>query len=213
MEGMERMARNFVHMIEENIKTWEARSIEQSCVERVAWPDLFHVLLRMLSVMTKVIQGLEVYPDHMLQEIIEARGTYASDEAKNFLGEKFAERGIDANEAYRIVQLASFCAFEPEMFWSNLRQTRIESLAEADDLLMQALREPPQRPVSIQEIIRHGKLHAIKELEATEAQAESWNQVLLELFTNPAVVSKWNKIFKPSHLLKSEHVLFEQILG
>ena len=72
IEGMERMAHNYLQMIMENIKTWEERAIEQSCVERVAWPDLFHVTIHSLRSMNFVLSGLQVYPDNMLREIIES---------------------------------------------------------------------------------------------------------------------------------------------
>ena len=213
MEGMERMARNFAHMIEENIKTWESRAIEQSCVERVAWPDIFHVLLRMLSVMTKVMQGLEVYPDHMYQQIVAARGTYAADEAKSFLGEKFAEMGVEAEEAYRVVQLASFCVFEPEGLWAQLRKMEIESLDAADALLGQAFAEQGRKPKSIQDFIRSANLCVVKGREVTEEEVQKWNGLLSRLFSDLEVNLEWDGLFQPSHLLKGENFLFQQILG
>lgn len=94
--------------------TWEERAIEQSSVERIAWPDLFHVACRSLEVMKQVISGLKVYPDNMLQEVHEARGVYASAEAKEFLKEKLAPLGGGYEDAYRIVQLACFNVFEPK---------------------------------------------------------------------------------------------------
>ena len=108
MEGMCRMAKAYAMAIMENIQTWEERAIEQSCVERVFWPDLFHVTTRVLKVMKRVLEGLVVYPNNMLQEIHESRGCYASSHAKEIL----KRLGFDFNEAYRIVQLAAFNAFE-----------------------------------------------------------------------------------------------------
>src|SRR6185436_9259209 len=65
LAGFARMARNYSHMIEENLDTWEERAIEQSSVERVTWPDLFHLTCGSIDTLRRVIDGLQVYPDHM----------------------------------------------------------------------------------------------------------------------------------------------------
>ena len=91
----------------------EERSIEQSCVERVAWPDLYHVVVRLLEVLTGVLSGMKVYPDNMLRELLDLRGCYAAAEAKEFLKEHGAVYELSAQDAYDIVQLAAFNVFEP----------------------------------------------------------------------------------------------------
>src|SRR6185436_1031469 len=114
LAGFARMARNYSHMIEENLDTWEERAIEQSSVERVAWPDLFHVTCHSLTTMTKILTGLKVNPDLMALELEESRKCYASDEAKERLKEIAQPFGLSGEEAYRIVQLACFNIFEPD---------------------------------------------------------------------------------------------------
>ena len=113
IEGMARMAKRFFDMIQDNIVTWEERAIEQSCVERVAWPDLFHVVIHSLKTMSRVLAGLVVYPDNMLLEIIDSRGCYASNEAKEVLRQLGVQYGLTTEDAYRIIQLAAFNVFEP----------------------------------------------------------------------------------------------------
>jgi len=56
IEGMARMAKGYLQMIMDNIRTWEERAIEQSSVERVAWPDLFHVTVHSVKTMLRVLK-------------------------------------------------------------------------------------------------------------------------------------------------------------
>ncbi len=112
-EGMARMARKYAEGIRENICTWEERSIEQSCVERVFWPDLFHVTLFAIKNVTQVTSGLVVHPGNMAIEILRSAGTYASSEAKELLAELILPHGLVAEDAYRIVQLAAANVLNP----------------------------------------------------------------------------------------------------
>jgi hypothetical protein len=166
----------------------------------------------MLSVMTKTIGNLSVYPDNMLREIVDSMGTYASDEAKNFLAEHLGQRGIEADVAYRIVQLAAFNVLQPRGFWSAVRRASPENLDWADGLLLQAAEIPPRHSESIQSYIPAATLRATDELEATGADVERYNALLTELFADREVLDAWNHLFLPSHLLKEEHFLYETLL-
>ncbi|OGF93138.1 hypothetical protein A3G54_03165 [Candidatus Giovannonibacteria bacterium RIFCSPLOWO2_12_FULL_44_15] len=197
-----------------SIQTWEARAIEQSCVERVAWPDLFHEILRMISVMHRVLGGMVIYRDHMLQEIQDSRETYASDEEKNFLALECGKRGIEFETAYRIVQLASFCAFKPTEYWAKVRETRPSfDLREADELLQESYNAPFKQSLGIKEIIKKGKLFRVEGLKATEKDVASWNVFLSEIFSGADTRARWDALFNPSYLLKGEGFLFSKILG
>lgn len=218
IEGMERMARNYLNMIMENIKTAEERTIEQSCVERVAWPDLFHVVAHSLKVMNYVLSGLVVYPDMMLREVVESRGCYASSEVKEFLKEKLLplSYGIDSEQVYRIVQLAAFLLFEPHERERELRQTEPTSLDDADGLLEKAWCIKPScaSPISIREFLPRGGLRPLPEqLEAAEEDVARWKKALNEVFSDHQNLAEWNGLFNPSNLLKNEAKLYWEILG
>ncbi len=185
MGGMLNLARGYVQSIVLSSQTWEGRAIEQSCVERVAVPDLFHVLLRMTSVMRKVIAGMVVYDHTMFEEIRMSRGTYASDEAKNFLAAECGKKGVPFEVAYRIIQLAAFNAFAPT--------------------------SGPVR--SIDHIILSGTLRINPALDATSGDVATWNKMLLSIFGQKSVHEQWKDLFNPSNLLKHERFLFEQVVG
>lgn len=212
IEGMSRMAKGYFNMILENIKTWEERAIEQSCVERVAWPDLFHVTVRALTVMDKVISGLRVYPDHMLLEIINSRGCYAASEAKEFLKKYGVHFDLSAEDAYRIVQLAAFNVFDPDEEAQRLRDNPARSLIEAEQSF-KSFKNAKHEIVSIQEIIKNADLKVSSQLEIKEERIRKWNEILSEIFHNPVNRRLWNEIFRISTLLENENTLYQEILG
>ncbi|NQU77391.1 hypothetical protein HQ544_01705 [Candidatus Falkowbacteria bacterium] len=212
VEGMARMARAYLMMIMENIKTWEERAIEQSCVERVAWPDLFCVVVHSLRTMGRVLKGLVVYPDNMLLEIIECRGCYASGEAKEVIKELGLPLSLTAEEAYRIVQLAAFNAFEPDKEAKSVRTSIPSHLTEADELLSGFRLVPRPTPVSIQEIIAEARLKTSTQLEATKGDVQRWNRILEQIFQEQGNRDRWNRIFLPSFLLRNEAKLYCEIL-
>lgn len=207
IEGMARMARGYMSMISENIKTWEERAIEQSSVERVAWPDLFHVTAQALKVMNLVMSGLKVYPDNMLKEIHESRGVYASSEAKEFL----KAQGLSHEAAYRIVQLASFNVFEPNSDRSVIRENAPSSFKEANAQLKMISRLKSEKIISIEDFIPRAKLQVSESLDASWGDVHNYNVILQKLFADKDVVSEWHRLFTPEHLLQHEKFLFEQM--
>jgi len=212
IEGMARMALGYQNMIMQNIATWEERAIEQSCVERVAWPDLFHATIHSLKTMTKVLEGLNVYPDNMLREIKESRGCYASSEVKEFLKEGLAPLGISSKDAYRIVQLGAFNVFAPGVEARAIRENPPASLTEADKLLKR-FSDSAESNCTLGAVIQLGKLEVSPNLEATEEDVTRWNQALEHLFSDQETRRMWRKIFLPSYLLRNEAKLYKEILG
>jgi len=213
LEGMARMAKGYIGMITDNIKTWEERAIEQSCVERVAWPDLFHVVAQSLGVLDGVLNGLAVYPDNMLKEIHESRGVYASSEVKEFLKEKLADTGLKHEDTYRIVQLACFNVFEPEVKRLAIREKRAGSFAESFELLRTIESMPPEKIISIEKFIPKARLRVSDNLDIAPEQIKIYNQALKALFAQAGVMEEWKKLFTPEFLLKNEAFLYQQILG
>jgi adenylosuccinate lyase len=216
LEGMERIALGCLVMIMQNTRTWEERAIEQSCVERVAWPDLFHVTVRSLTVCTKLMQGLQVYPDHMMQDIIDTHGTWAAGPAKEFLRERLAPLGVTTEEVYRIVQLAAFIVFQPKHSAKNIRENPPQSLDEAEEILCGNKISSPPKP-SIEQIIANGQLSIISNLGVEQNQVDKWNSVLMDLFHNGNSCiyqyDSWRSVFSISDRLKDEEFLFKQIVG
>ena len=215
MEGMESMAKGYLLMITDRIKTWEERAIEQSCVERVAWPDLFHVAVRCLSVMHKVLSGLVIYPDNMMLEIVESCGCYASNAAKEFLKERAMAAGFTTEEVYRIVQLASFNALMPNDCAQNIRDTwqTFENYAQAEKCVNQLSQTDWRKNISIKDIICDGQLKCSPELAASATDVQRWNNALQTIFFGQnETQAEWENLFTIQYHLRQEISLFSNTL-
>ncbi|MBD3359150.1 MAG: hypothetical protein GF365_00355, partial [Candidatus Buchananbacteria bacterium] len=206
--GMLTMAHNFAQMLRERAITWEERAIEQSSTERIGWPDLFHVTMKSFKNMIKVLNGLQVFPDNMMLEIIHSKGCYASEDAKDWLKEKFAELGLKHEDAYRIVQLASFMAHQVHEKRQELRDRYFNSLAKADEfrewIYIQSFKQ-----VNIMDIIEDGKLMPHPELEASQQEIDNWNNVLQDLFIDDEHAKSWEKLFSLGYQLRGEPGIFQ----
>jgi len=231
--GMLTMARNFAQMLRERVITWEERAIEQSCVERVAWPDLFHVIMQSFKNMIKVLDGLQVYPDNMILEIKNSRGCYASEDAKDWLKERFSDIGLRHEDAYRVVQLASFLVHQVDAARQELRDNPPKDLGEAHlalnppavHLLIDAAGQepndnPPENPsdapsppvgkayTNIKDILLHGALLPHPELAATAEEITRWNKCLDQIFEDSQNIASWVELFSLQHQLQGEKHIF-----
>lgn len=214
-EGMARVAKGYLLAIVDNVVTWEERAIEQSCVERVAWPDLFHVAVHSLKAVTRMISGMRVYPDNMLREIVESRGCYASSVAKDFLKQHGSKVGIADEDAYRIIQLSAFNVHEPDAFSRSIRQVSVLDDVETDQAYAQFaenLGKSSPLPESIEEVIATGQLRVSDELGADRGTVETWNLRLVQLFSDRKMREEWHELFKLSNRMAGERVVFDSVL-
>ncbi len=210
LKGLLLMALSYAMGVIMTIETWEERAIEQSCLERVFWPDLFHVTLRALNVIKKALKRLVVYPDNMWEEIYNSCGCFATNQAK----EKLKEFGFDSKEAYRAIQLAAFIVFESRKTRKTIRERIPTSFYEAEEsftkgVIMDAFSKENN---SIREVISSGLLRVSMSLAVTDEEVQKWNDELKKIFKDPQKLKSWKEIFKPSYLLRREEALFRQVL-
>jgi adenylosuccinate lyase len=99
--GMARLLRGYSLAAMENIALWHERDISHSSVERVAWPDAFHLAHYCLKTMSRVIGNLSVDPERMARNLELTKGLLFSQRVLLFL---IDESGISREEAYAIVQ-------------------------------------------------------------------------------------------------------------
>ncbi len=100
LTGMARLLRGFAHTAAENVALWHERDISHSSVERIIFPDACHTLHHMLLKMDWLIDGLEVYPQRMLQNMEAVRGMVFSQSVLLAL----TDAGCRREDAYRWVQ-------------------------------------------------------------------------------------------------------------
>ena len=99
--GMARLLRGYTIPAVENIALWHERDISHSSVERVMWPDVFHLILYMTKTMTKIINGLTINKQKMKDNIEITNGLLFSGRILVALVER---EGISREDAYAIAQ-------------------------------------------------------------------------------------------------------------
>ena len=100
----------------ENIALWHERDISHSSVERVILPDSFIALDHMLRRFTRIVSGMVVYPDRMLENLERSRGVIFSGQVLLEL----ARRGISREQAYEWVQRNAMRAFDEQTDFKTL---------------------------------------------------------------------------------------------
>ncbi len=100
LSGLARVVRSNAMAALENIPLWHERDISHSSVERVIIPDSAILVDYMLARLTRILSGLHVYPDRMLQNMSASRNLHYSQRVLLAL----VEKGIARDDAYLMVQ-------------------------------------------------------------------------------------------------------------
>lgn len=108
ISGLARVVRANALAAFENIPLWHERDISHSSVERVIAPDSTILVDFMLARLAFVLERLDVFPDHMKENLERTRGLYASQDVLLTL----TQAGMSREDAYRIVQGAAMQAWE-----------------------------------------------------------------------------------------------------
>jgi adenylosuccinate lyase len=108
--GLARLVRANAMAALENVALWHERDISHSSVERVILPDSFIALDHMLRRFTRIVTGLVVYPDRMMENLKRSRGVVFS----GTLLLELARRGVSREDAYEWVQRNAMRAFHEQ---------------------------------------------------------------------------------------------------
>lgn len=108
--GLARVLRSNALAAMENVALWHERDISHSSVERVIVPDSCIILDYILDDMTRIIDNLLVYPEHMTRNFNATRGLIYSQEVLLALTKK----GMKREEAYKIVQEKAMKVWQEE---------------------------------------------------------------------------------------------------
>jgi adenylosuccinate lyase len=114
--GLARLLRANAHAAIENIALWHERDISHSSVERVILPDSFIALDHMLRRFTRIVKGLIVNPDRMLQNLALSRGVVFSGTVLLEL----AQRGVSREQAYEWVQRNALRSYDEKKDFKHL---------------------------------------------------------------------------------------------
>jgi adenylosuccinate lyase len=105
--GLARLVRANAMAALENVALWHERDISHSSVERVIVPDSFIALDHMLRRFTRIVAGLVVHADRMMENLERSRGVVFSGTVLLEL----ARRGVSREQAYEWVQRNAMRSF------------------------------------------------------------------------------------------------------
>ena len=133
--GLARLLRSNAIAAMENVSLWHERDISHSSVERIIIPDSCILLDFILADMTKIVDRLLVYPEHMTRNLNATRGLIFSQEVLLALTKK----GMKREDAYHIVQEQAMKVWTEEKEFKTLLigsedVMRFLSLQELDNL-------------------------------------------------------------------------------
>jgi adenylosuccinate lyase len=118
LSGLARVLRGNAMVGLENVALWHERDISHSSAERIVLPDSSTLLDYMLSKLTELVKGLQVYPERMQQNLDSSKGLYFSQSLLLALTRKGAER----KSAYEAVQRAAMKTWKgSESFAENAK--------------------------------------------------------------------------------------------
>jgi adenylosuccinate lyase len=100
LSGLARVLRGNALAALENVALWHERDISHSSVERIIFPDSCALLDYMLATLTKLMEGLIVYPENMKKNLKLSLGMWNSQTVLLAL----IRKGLSREQAYDLVQ-------------------------------------------------------------------------------------------------------------
>ena len=108
MCGLARVVRANLVPALEDVALWHERDISHSSVERVILPDSSMLAYYLLVKFKEIVEGLEVFPERMVENLERSYGLVFSQPVLLAL----VASGLDRDAAYRIVQGSAMAAWE-----------------------------------------------------------------------------------------------------
>ena len=119
LSGLARVLRGNAVAALENVALWHERDISHSSAERIILPDSCILLDYMLAKLNELVEGLQVYPERMQQNLELSKGLYFSQSILLALTRAGAER----KAAYEAVQRAAMRTWKGDQpFADNAKQ-------------------------------------------------------------------------------------------
>ena len=145
LSGLARVLRGNAVAALENVALWHERDISHSSVERIIFPDSCTLLDYMLATLTKLVEGLIVYPENMKRNLALSLGMWNSQTVLLAL----IKKGLTRERAYDLVQRNAMRTWEAK-----------HAGREDADFLAQLKSDP-----EVAEYFKKGELEALCSLE------------------------------------------------
>jgi adenylosuccinate lyase len=132
LSGLARVLRGYAVTAMENVALWHERDISHSSAERIILPDACTLLDYMLVKLRELVDGLQVYPERMRQNLELTKGLYCSQSVLLAL----TRAGVERKTAYEGVQRAAMRTWRgAESFAENAkREPEIAAHLSADQI-------------------------------------------------------------------------------
>ena len=108
LTGLARVLRGNALAALENVALWHERDISHSSVERIIFPDSCTLLDYMFGLLTRMMDGLKVYPENMKRNLGLSLGMWNSQTVLLAL----IRKGLTREAAYALVQTAAMKTWE-----------------------------------------------------------------------------------------------------
>jgi adenylosuccinate lyase len=108
LTGLARVLRGNAIAALENVALWHERDISHSSVERIIFPDSCTLLDYMFGLLTRLLDGLNVYPENMKKNLGLSLGMWNSQTVLLAL----IKKGLTREAAYKLVQDAAMKTWE-----------------------------------------------------------------------------------------------------
>jgi len=124
--GLARLVRFMAMPAMENVALWHERDISHSSVERVILPDSTCLVDYMLHQMTRIVDGLQVYPERMRENMERSFGLLYSQRVLL----KLTDKGLARQKAYEMVQRHAMTAWRDRTAFRDLLASDPEVMAQ-----------------------------------------------------------------------------------
>ncbi len=130
--GLARLIRGHSVTALENVALWGERDISHSSAERIILPDSCLALDYILSIFTRIVRDLRVFPERMWANVESSRGLIFSQRALLAL----VDKGLAREEAYKVVQRNAMRSWDEDRDFRELLKADPEAKARLSDAEM-----------------------------------------------------------------------------
>ncbi|HTQ08495.1 MAG TPA: lyase family protein, partial [Fimbriimonadaceae bacterium] len=110
--GLARLLRGNAHAMLESVATWHERDLTNSSLERIVFPDSCHLADFMIGRLSKILRGLQVFPERMMANLHQMGDLVFSEHVMIAL----IEAGMSREAAYKVAQRNAAKAWEGKDF-------------------------------------------------------------------------------------------------
>lgn len=149
--GLARLVRGNAHAMLESVMTWHERDLTNSSLERIVFPDTFHLLDFMITKVASLLAGLVLLPENMQRNLRLMGDLVFSEHVMVAL----VRAGLSREKAYKVAQRNAARTWEGEDFRTCIETDpevvellSSEEIAEIFDL-RHHLRNAPQVPSQV----------------------------------------------------------------